>query len=97
VLAALTDLVPPTLMAISADAVDADRQGLVQGVIASLSSLAAVLAPLVYTPLFGVFVSGAAGVYLPGAPFLFSGLLVLALIPLALRIAAPQRSHMPRG
>jgi DHA1 family tetracycline resistance protein-like MFS transporter len=96
-MAALTDLVPPTLMALSANTVDEDRQGMVQGVIASLSSLAAVLAPLVYTPLFGLFVSGAAGVRLPGAPFLFSGLLVLALLPLALRVVAPQRPHMPRG
>ncbi|MDG4648297.1 MFS transporter [Roseibacterium sp. SDUM158017] len=96
-MAALTDLVPPTLAALSANAVEDDRQGMVQGVIASLSSLAAVLAPLVYTPLFGAFVSGAAGIYLPGAPFLFSGVLVLALIPLALRAAGPQRPHMPRG
>jgi DHA1 family tetracycline resistance protein-like MFS transporter len=52
-LAALTDLVPPTLMAMSANTVDEDRQGMVQGVIASLSSLSAVLAPLVFTPMFG--------------------------------------------
>jgi DHA1 family tetracycline resistance protein-like MFS transporter len=84
VMAAMTDLVPPTLMAMSANAVEDDRQGMVQGVIASLSSLAAVLAPLVFTPLFGVFVSGEAGIYLPGAPFLFAALLVLAILPLAL-------------
>jgi hypothetical protein len=41
-MAALTDLVPPTLMAMSANTVDEDRQGMVQGVIASLSSLSAV-------------------------------------------------------
>lgn len=97
VMAALTDLVPPTLMAISANAVEDDRQGMVQGVIASLSSLAAVLAPLVFTPLFGLFVSGAAGVVLPGAPFLFAALLVLAILPLALRIGRAQRPHMPLG
>ncbi len=97
VLAALTDLVPPTLMAMSANAVDEDRQGMVQGVIASLSALAAVLAPLVFTPLFGLFVSGASGLYLPGAPFLFAGILVLALMPLALRLVRAHRPHMPRG
>ncbi|MFW5881566.1 MAG: MFS transporter, partial [Roseicyclus sp.] len=97
VLAAMTDLVPPTLTAMSANAVEDDRQGMVQGVIASLSSLAAVLAPLVFTPLFGVFVSGEAGVYLPGAPFLFAALLVLAILPLAVRMGRAQRPHMPFG
>jgi DHA1 family tetracycline resistance protein-like MFS transporter len=84
-------------MAMSANAVDEDRQGMVQGVIASLSSLAAVLAPLVFTPLFGLFVSGTADLYLPGAPFLFAGILVLALMPLALRLVRAHRPHMPRG
>jgi DHA1 family tetracycline resistance protein-like MFS transporter len=94
-MAALTDLVPPTLMAMSANTVDEDRQGMVQGVIASLSSLSAVAAPLFFTPLFGLFASGAAGVYLPGAPFLVSGALVLAIIPLVLRMIRAQRPHIP--
>jgi DHA1 family tetracycline resistance protein-like MFS transporter len=97
VMGALTDLVPPTLTALSANAVEDDRQGMVQGVIASLSSLAAVAAPLVFTPLFGAFVSGEAGIYLPGAPFLFAALLVLAILPLAVRIGRAQRPHMPLG
>jgi DHA1 family tetracycline resistance protein-like MFS transporter len=97
VMAALTDLVPPTLMALSANTVEDDRQGMVQGVIASLSSLAAVLAPLVFTPLFGLFVSGEAGIYLPGAPFLVAGFLVLAILPLGWRIGRAQRPHMPLG
>jgi len=85
-LSALTDLVPPTLTALSANAVDEDRQGMVQGVIASLSSLAAVLAPLTFTPMFGLFISGDLGVYLPGGPFLLSALLIAAIFPLALRM-----------
>jgi len=96
-LAALTDLVPPTLTAMSANTVEENRQGMVQGVIASLSSLAAVLAPLVFTPLFGVFISDEAGLYLPGAPFLFSALLVALILPLAIRIRRAQRPHMPLG
>ena len=71
------------------------RQGMVQGVIASLSSLSAVLAPLVFTPMFGVFISGDLGIYLPGAPFLFSALLVAAIFPLAIRMRRFQRPHMP--
>ncbi len=94
-LSAMTDLVPPTLTALSANSVDEDRQGMVQGVIASLSSLSAVLAPLVFTPMFGVFISGDLGIYLPGAPFLFSALLVAAIFPLAIRMRRFQRPHMP--
>jgi DHA1 family tetracycline resistance protein-like MFS transporter len=84
-LSALTDLVPPTLTAMAANSVDEDRQGMVQGVIAALASLAAVLAPLVFTPVFGVFVDGGAPTYWPGAPFALSALIVAALLPLAWR------------
>jgi DHA1 family tetracycline resistance protein-like MFS transporter len=84
-LSALTDLVPPTLTAMAANSVDEDRQGMVQGVIAALASLAAVLAPLVFTPVFSVFVDGSAPLYWPGAPFALSALIVAALLPLAWR------------
>ena len=84
-LAALTDLVPPTIGAMAANVTSEDRQGMVQGVIASLASLAAVIAPLVYTPIFGLFAGPEAWVYLPGAPFLLAGVLVALVIPLLLR------------
>jgi DHA1 family tetracycline resistance protein-like MFS transporter len=84
-LSALTDLVPPTLTAMAANSVDEDRQGMVQGVIAALASLAAVLAPLVFTPVFGFFVSDGAPLYWPGAPFALAALIVAALLPLAWR------------
>jgi DHA1 family tetracycline resistance protein-like MFS transporter len=84
-LSALTDLVPPTLTAMAANSVDEDRQGMVQGVIAALASLAAVLAPLVFTPIFGLFVDGGAPLYWPGAPFALSAVIVAALLPLAWR------------
>ncbi|MDF0601501.1 MFS transporter [Psychromarinibacter sp. C21-152] len=91
-LASLSDLVPPTLTALAANAADEDRQGMVQGVIASLSSLAAVAGPLVFTPVFSVFVAPDAAVRMPGAPFLLSAVLVAAILPLAWRLAraAPQ-------
>ncbi len=86
-LAALTDLVPPTLTALAANTVDEDRQGMVQGVIASLASLAAVAAPLVFTPVFGFFVAEGAPVYWPGAPFFLAACLVAVILPVALRQA----------
>lgn len=88
ILAALSDLVPALLTAMASNQVDEDRQGVVQGVIASLTSVAAVLSPLVMTGLFQASVDEN-GLYFPGAPFLFAAVLVVAMIPLVIRL----RSH----
>lgn len=85
-LAALSDLVPALLTAKAANAVGEDAQGLVQGVIASLSSLAAVASPVAMTAVFRTFADEGAPVYLPGAPFLLAALLVMAIVPLAMRL-----------
>lgn len=84
-LAALSDLVPALMTAMASNQADEDRQGVVQGVIASLSSVAAILSPLAMTALFQASVDGE-GVYFPGAPFLISAILVLAMMPLVLRL-----------
>ena len=86
VVAALSDLTPPLLTAMTSNRVDADRQGQVQGVIASLSSLVAVVAPLFVTSIFRAFSGPEAAIYLPGAPFLVSALMVVAILPFALRL-----------
>lgn len=83
-MAALSDLVPPTLSAMAANVTSDDRQGMVQGVISSLAAIAAVLSPLVYPPIFGAFVGDAPALYLPGAPYLFAALLALATLLLVL-------------
>ncbi|UWR54257.1 TCR/Tet family MFS transporter [Phaeobacter inhibens] len=84
-IAALSDMAPPLITAFAANRVGEDQQGVVQGVIASLSSVAAVVAPLVLTGVFERFV-GEAEWYLPGAPFLVAAVLILALTPLVLRL-----------
>ena len=84
-LAALSDLVPALLTAMTSNQVDDDRQGVVQGVIASLSSVAAVLSPLAMTALFQASVDDK-GTYLPGAPFFFAAVLVIVMMPLVLRL-----------
>ena len=84
-IAALSDLVPTLLTAMASNQTDEDRQGVVQGVIASLSSVAAILAPIVMTGLFRKAVDDD-GVYFPGAPFLFSAALVVIMLPLVLRL-----------
>lgn len=90
-IAALSDMAPPLLTAFAANRVGEDQQGLVQGVIASLSSVAAVAAPLALTGVFERFVN-AAGLYLPGAPYLVGAALILAIVPLIWRLPrAPAR------
>lgn len=84
-IASLADMSPPLMTAFAANTVGEDQQGLVQGVIASLSSVAAVAAPLVMTGVFERFVGGE-GVYLPGAPFLLGAVLVVALVPLLIKL-----------
>ena len=85
IFAALSDLSPPMMTAMAANAVDEDKQGLVQGVIASLASIAAFLAPLFVTGVFEAFVDDT-GLYLPGAPFLLGAAMTLALIPLIIKL-----------
>ncbi|MEO1638460.1 MAG: MFS transporter [Pseudomonadota bacterium] len=84
-IAALSDMAPPLMTAFAANRVGEDQQGLVQGVIASLSSVAATVAPLGLTGIFEAFVDGE-GLYMPGAPFLVAAALIAALIPLILRM-----------
>ncbi|WP_299950003.1 MFS transporter [uncultured Ruegeria sp.] len=84
-LAALSDLVPALITAMASNQADEDRQGVVQGVIASLSSVAAVLSPLVMTVIFQASVDGE-GTYMPGAPYFFSAALVLVMMPLVFRL-----------
>ncbi len=86
-IAALSDMAPPLMTAFAANRVGEDQQGLVQGVIASLSSVSAVVAPLILTGVFERFVN-ADGLYLPGAPFFAAALLVVAIVPLVLRLGS---------
>jgi len=95
-MAALSDLVPPTLSAVAANAADDDQQGMVQGVISSLAAVAAVVSPLIFTPIFGFFADRDGPVYLPGAPFLFGAVLVLSILPLILWTNSVSRSGMAR-
>lgn len=56
--------------------VPANEQGLLQGAMASIASLTSIVAPPLWTGLFGYFVSPAAPFILPGAAF-FGGAIVL--------------------
>lgn len=84
-IAALSDLVPPALSAMAANLTDEDRQGLLQGVIGSLSAVATVAAPLLFTAVFGAFAGDETQAYLPGAPYLLAAIMVAVLLPLLRR------------
>ena len=83
--AAFSDMAPPLMTAFAANCAKDDQQGLVQGVIASLTSISAVAAPLLLTSVFERFVN-TDGIYLPGAPFLLTAVLVVVIVPLILRL-----------
>lgn len=92
-IACLSDMAPPTATAMMSNAIGEDRQGLLQGVIAALGSIAAVLAPALLTPLFHIFAAEDAAFYLPGAPFLASGALLLLIFPAFLALNPSRRAR----
>ena len=66
----------PAIQGLVAGTVAAHDQGKVQGAIQSLMSLAAIVAPLLFTAgLFSYFTSNAAPFQLPGAPFLLGAVM----------------------
>jgi len=80
----------PSLSAILSKDVPADEQGELQGVVASITSLTSVAAPLLMTSLLAWFSGPHAPVYFPGAAFLAAALCELGglmLFALAMRPA----------
>ncbi len=74
--AALAGIGVPALQAIMSQRIPDDAQGELQGVMASATSIALVLSPLVMTQAFAYFSGPSAPVYLPGAAFLVAALLM---------------------
>lgn len=81
----LGGLTGPALQGRISRAVSEDEQGGVQGALASLGSLAAIVSPIVATALFALFTAPHAPWTLPGAPFLLGALLLTAGLALAQR------------
>ncbi len=83
--AALSDLAGPALTSLMSARVEANEQGELQGVLASLTALASVAMPPLATYLFYTFTREAALLHFPGAPFVLSGLFIAVAIPLMWR------------
>jgi DHA1 family tetracycline resistance protein-like MFS transporter len=86
----------PSLNALMSQQIPANAQGELQGGLASLSSLTAILGPPLMTQLFGWFSDAAGAVYFPGAAFLAAALLALASAIILLRICGEPSSSLAR-
>lgn len=75
---AIGEVAQPALVNIASNAAPADAQGELQGVLASIQALTAILSPIILTGIFRIFTAEDAPIWLPGAPF---GAAALALIP----------------
>ena len=64
-------------------------QGELQGAVASLNGIAAVISPLFMTQLFSYFSQPAAPLIFPGAPYLVSGVLVFLCVLVGARAVKP--------
>jgi MFS transporter, DHA1 family, tetracycline resistance protein len=84
----------PSMNAIVSQQIPANAQGELQGAVAGVQSLSAILGPPLMTQIFGYFSSAAAIVYFPGAAFLTAAALTAACAVLFIRVLrlAPQRA-----
>ena len=79
-IASISGFVTPALQSIMTSQIPANAQGELQGALSSLSSITAILGPLLMTQLFAFYSAPGAPLYFPGMPFLAAaGLTALCL------------------
>lgn len=80
-ISSLSFVAGPSAQALVSRTVQANEQGAVQGALTGLISLSGIVGPLLSTNVFSYFISPAAPILLPGAPFfLGAGFFVLGLL-----------------
>ncbi len=84
-LAALPAVITPALQGIMSKAVDDNQQGELQGALTSVSAPAMIIAPMIMTYVFYAFTRSAAPVYMPGAAFYLSAILMALGLTVFLR------------
>jgi DHA1 family tetracycline resistance protein-like MFS transporter len=82
----------PAMQSVMSRQAGPSAQGELQGAVASLSSVAAVLSPLIMTRLFSHYSSPEAAVHFPGMPYLVSGVLVFCCAFIAGRAVRKEMS-----
>jgi DHA1 family tetracycline resistance protein-like MFS transporter len=80
----------PAMQSVMSRQAGPSAQGELQGVVACIASVAAIVSPIFMTQLFRKFASGDAPVYLPGAPYLVAALLVFCCVLIALKTVPPE-------
>jgi DHA1 family tetracycline resistance protein-like MFS transporter len=85
VLGSLGGIANPAMQSVMSKQAGPSSQGKLQGAVASLASIAAIISPLFMTQLFSRFSVPEAPVQLPGAPYLVAGALVFCCVLIALR------------
>jgi len=85
-LATMGFMAGPALVSVLSARIGSDLQGTLQGVVASLSGVAAVLTPLVMPHLFSVFSGYSGPMHLPGAPYLLGAVMALVGVMLIKRV-----------
>jgi len=75
---ALGAVVTPALQGMMSRSVADNAQGELQGVLASAGALAMIVSPVLMTQVFALFTAPTAPVFMPGAPFLVSMVLMVA-------------------
>lgn len=75
-IAAFWGLAGPSGQALMSKRVDAKEQGRLQGALSSLTGVAGLAGPMLFTSVFAYFISSAAPVHAPGAAFLTASILV---------------------
>lgn len=92
-IAAAAGIAGPALQGLMTNGTPDDQQGELQGVISSVSSVAMGLAPMLMTATFWLFTRPGTPLYLPGAPFLMSG--VMMVVCVAVLVADPRAKPAP--
>ena len=80
VVSALAGFVMPAIQGIVSNQVPQNQQGELQGILASVSSVGAIIGPLAMTQTFAYFTTDQAPLYFPGAALLLAGVLTLVAV-----------------
>lgn len=89
-ISALGGLITPALTGQMSQMVGENEQGALQGVLTSTGALAMIVSPMIMTSVFAAFTRADALIYLPGAPFVLSTLLMILALAIFLRSKPPE-------
>jgi DHA1 family tetracycline resistance protein-like MFS transporter len=87
---ALWGLATPSAQALMSRRVSGSEQGQLQGALASITAVAGLVGPGIFTQTFAAFIGPRADLHLPGAPFLVAALLLVAACAIAWAATAPR-------